>query len=129
MFQRLKKEVASNLPEKLEQVSFCELTPEQRGVYQQVIEASRKEVLEAVEANGVAKSRMVVLTALLRLRQICCDLRLLKVGQASSADGILDVDERRAALPATSGKVELFGELLEEVIDGGHRVLVFSQFT
>jgi SNF2 family DNA or RNA helicase len=68
-----------DLPAKLEQVSFCELTPEQRGVYQQVIEASRKEVLEAVGAKAPAKSRMVVLTALLRLRQVCCDLRLLKL--------------------------------------------------
>src|SRR5947199_7427414 len=114
MFQRLKKEVASNLPEKLEQVSFCELTPEQRGVYQQVIEASRKEVLEAVGTQGLAKSRMVVLTALLRLRQVCCDLRLLNLDNTD---------------PATaSGKLEMFGELLEEAIDGGHRVLVFSQF-
>jgi non-specific serine/threonine protein kinase len=103
------------LPAKLEQVSFCELTPDQRGVYQQVIEASRKEVLEAVGAQGLAKSRMVVLTALLRLRQVCCDLRLLKPGRTSI----------RPTLP---GKLELFGELLEEVIDGGHRVLVFSQF-
>ena len=114
LLRRLKKEVAADLPAKLEQVSFCELTPDQRGVYQQVIEASRKEVLEAVGAQGIAKSRMVVLTALLRLRQVCCDLRLLKLDNVK---------------PATaSGKLELFGELLEEVIDGGHRVLVFSQF-
>src|SRR5260370_17581923 len=72
MLRRLKKEVAADLPEKLEQGSFCELTPDQRGVYQQVIEASRKEVLEAVGAQGLAKSRMVVLTALLRLRQGYC---------------------------------------------------------
>jgi len=70
--------------------------------------------LEAVGVQGVAKSRMVVLSALLRLRQVCCDLRLLKL------DGI---DPANA-----SGKLEMFGELLEEVIDGGHRVLVFSQF-
>ena len=115
LLRRLKKEVASDLPAKLEQVSFCELTPDQRSVYQQVIEASRKEVLEAVGAQGVAKSRMVVLTALLRLRQVCCDLRLLKLEMAIN--------------PANaSGKLDLFGELLEEVIDGGHRVLVFSQF-
>ena len=44
-----------------------------------MIEASRKEVLEAVGAQGLARSRMVVLTALLRLRQVCCDLRLLKL--------------------------------------------------
>jgi superfamily II DNA or RNA helicase len=114
LLRRLKKEVAADLPAKLEQISYCELTPEQRSVYQQVIEASRKEVLEAVGTQGIAKSRMVVLSALLRLRQVCCDLRLLKL------DGID---------PSTSsGKLEMFGELLEEVIDGGHRLLVFSQF-
>jgi len=114
MLRRLKKDVASDLPAKLEQVSFCELTPDQRSVYQQVIEASRKEVLEAVGAQGIAKSRMVVLTALLRLRQVCCDLRLLKLDDVNPANA--------------SGKLEMFGELLEEVIDGGHRLLVFSQF-
>jgi SNF2 family DNA or RNA helicase len=136
MLRRLKKEVASDLPEKLEQVSFCELTPEQRGVYQQIIEASRKEVLEAVGAQGIAKSRMVVLTALLRLRQICCDLRLLKLqkpehaatenSEALENDSTAQPFDRTASVP--SGKLDLFGELLEEVIDGGHRLLVFSQF-
>ena len=114
MLRRLKLDVASDLPAKLEQVSYCELTPDQRGVYQQVIEASRKEVLEAVGAQGLAKSRMVVLSALLRLRQICCDLRLLKLENVNPANA--------------SGKLDMFEELLEEVIDGGHRVLVFSQF-
>jgi superfamily II DNA or RNA helicase len=114
LLRRLKRDVATDLPAKLEQVAFCELTAEQRGVYQQVIEASRKEVLAAVGAQGLAKSRLVVLTALLRLRQVCCDLRLL---------------ELKDVAPATaSGKLDLFSELLEEVIDGGHRVLVFSQF-
>jgi superfamily II DNA or RNA helicase len=116
ILRRLKREVASDLPAKLEQVSFCEMTSDQRAVYQQVIEASRKEVLDAVGAQGLAKSRMVVLSALLRLRQVCCDLRLLKLERAGQEPG------------APSGKLELFSELLEEVIDGGHRVLVFSQF-
>ena len=114
MLRRLKREVAKDLPAKIEQVSFCELTPDQRTVYQQLIEAGRKEVLAAVGAQGIAKSRMVVLTTLLRLRQACCDLRLLKLDNLNPA--------------TTSGKLDLFGELLEEVIDGGHRVLVFSQF-
>ena len=114
MLRRLKKEVAADLPEKIEQVSFCELTSDQRQVYQQVIEATRKEVLEAVGEQGQARSRMVALNALLRLRQACCDLRLLKLE---------NVDPAQA-----SGKLDLFGELLEEAIDGGHRVLVFSQF-
>ncbi len=115
LLRRLKQEVAKDLPAKLEQVSFCELTPDQRGVDQQVIEASRKEVLDAVGAQGLAKSRMVVLTALLRLRQVCCDLRLLKLENVNPTNA--------------SAKLDLFSELLEEVVDGGHRVLVFSQFT
>jgi SNF2 family DNA or RNA helicase len=57
---------------------------------------------------------MVVLSALLRLRQVCCDVRLLKLDGVNPANA--------------SGKLDLFSELLEEVIDGGHRVLVFSQF-
>jgi superfamily II DNA or RNA helicase len=114
LLRRLKNEVAADLPPKLEQVSFCELTPDQRSVYQQFIEASRKEILDAAGAEGVARSRMLVLNALLRLRQVCCDLRLLKLEGVNPA--------------TTSGKLDMFGELLEEVIDGGHRVLVFSQF-
>jgi superfamily II DNA or RNA helicase len=110
MLRRLKRDVAADLPEKIEQVSYCELGEDQRVLYQQVLEAGRGEMLKADPAQG----RMIVLTALLRLRQICCDARLLKLDQA-------------AAPP--SGKTELFLELLEEALDGGHRVLVFSQFT
>ena len=114
LLRRLKKEVAADLPPKIEQVSFCELTADQRAVYQQIVEASRKEILEAVGDQGQARSRMMVLSALLRLRQVCCDLRLLKAEGVNPANA--------------SGKLDLFGELLEEVLDGGHRVLVFSQF-
>jgi SNF2 family DNA or RNA helicase len=115
LLRRLKQEVAADLPARLEQIAYCELTPDQRGVYQQILESTRKEVLEAVGAQGLARSRMVVLTALLRLRQVCCDLRLLNLENIKPANA--------------SGKLELFGELLEEVLDGGHRLLVFSQFT
>jgi len=114
ILRRLKRDVAKELPEKLEQVAFCELTEDQQAAYTQILEASRKEVLEAVGAQGLAKSRMVIFSALLRLRQICCDVRLLKLSDTE--------------MKAPSGKLELFGELLEEVIDGGHRALVFSQF-
>ncbi len=115
LLRRTKREVAPELPEKIQQVAYCELTEDQRAVYQQVIEAARREVLDAAGAEGEARGRMVALTALLRLRQVCCDLRLLRL------DG---VDPSRA-----SGKLDLFSELLEEAIDGGHRSLVFSQFT
>jgi superfamily II DNA or RNA helicase len=116
ILRRLKTEVAKDLPAKLEQVSFCELTDDQAQIYKQVLAVSRKEVMDAVGAQGVAKSKMIVLNALLRLRQICCDLRLLKLDNAEFTDD-------------SSGKLAMFGELLEEAMDGGHRVLVFSQFT
>jgi SNF2 family DNA or RNA helicase len=111
MLRRLKRDVAADLPEKIEQVSYCELAEEQCALYQQILEAGRREMLEA---DDQPQNRMVVLTALLRLRQICCDPRLLNLGPNS---------------PAGSAKTELFLELLEEALDGGHRVLVFSQFT
>ena len=116
ILRRLKTEVAKDLPAKLEQISYCELTDDQLEIYKQVLAVSRKEVMDAVGANGVAKSKMIVLNALLRLRQICCDLRLLKMENAEFTDD-------------SSGKVAMFGELLEQAMDGGHRVLVFSQFT
>jgi SNF2 family DNA or RNA helicase len=120
LLRRLKRDVAKDLPEKLEQVSFCDLNEQQAAVYQQILEATRREVVNAVDANGLQKSRMVVLTALLRLRQICCDLRLLKLENNEARDGKTSHE--------ISGKLETFSELLEEVLDGGHRVLVFSQF-
>ena len=70
--------------------------------------APAAEITSAVEANGLQKSRMIILNALLRLRQICCDLRLLKLENIDLANA--------------SGKTDLFRELLEEVVDGGHRV-------
>jgi len=114
--RRLKREVATELPDRLEQVCYCELSPEQKELYQRILEAGRQKVLELNTAQGTGQGRMQVLTALLRLRQVCCDPRLLtaKLGDPG---------------PAVSGKVELFNELLEEIIDGDHRVLVFSQFT
>ena len=115
LLRRLKRDVAADLPARLEQISFCELSDPQRALYQQVLEAGRREILNTAGEQGQTKGRMVVLTTLLRLRQICCDPRLLPIEAGDT--------------PRPSGKVELFAELLEEVLDGGHRVLVFSQFT
>ena len=115
VLRRLKRDVAQDLPARIEQISLCDLTDDQASVYRELLSASRAQVMEAVGEQGLAKSRMIVLNALLRLRQVCCDLRLLKLEGTQAAHA--------------SGKLELFGELLEEVLDGGHRVLVFSQFT
>ncbi len=127
LLRRLKREVAKELPAKLEQVAYCELNADQAALYQQLLAATRKEVLEATGEAGLARSRMLVLTALLRLRQVCCDLRLLSPGTKGASHG---EDDGSSASPAEmSGKVALFAELLDESLDGGHRVLVFSQFT
>lgn len=120
LLRRLKKDVLQELPAKLEHLSYCDLTPAQSTVYAQVLAATRKQVDSAVEANGLAKSRMILLTALLRLRQICCDLRLLDNDAAATGP---------ESSPDDSGKLQLFGELLDQSLDGGHRLLVFSQFT
>lgn len=114
VLRRLKKEVVKDLPPKIEQISFCELTSQQAEVYRGLLEASKKEVVQAVQTAGLARNRMLIFTTLLRLRQACCDLRLLNMDK---------IDPENA-----SAKLDLFGELLEEILDGGHRVLVFSQF-
>ena len=120
LLRRLKRDVVQELPPKIEQVTYCELTPPQAELYQKVLEATRKEVLSAVGEQGMARSRMIMLTALLRLRQVCCDLRLLDA-EAGRSDG--------TGSPEPGGKLQVFAELLDEIVDGGHRVLVFSQFT
>ena len=113
ILRRTKKEVISELPEKIEQVSYCELNEEQAALYKAMATSTRQELATLAGAKDQSRSRMAMLTALLRLRQICCDLRLLNA-------------EAQGEPP--SGKVELLMELLTEATEGGHRVLVFSQF-
>jgi len=106
--------VARDLPPKILRIAHCTLTPDQRQVYQQVLETSRRRLSSLVQQQGFQRSRMEVLKVLLQLRQTCCHLNLLKLPGLESEQ--------------PSGKMELFFELLDEAIDGGHRVLVFSQF-
>lgn len=132
LMRRLKRDVAPELPPRIDQVVWCELTGEQAAVYQQLLLATQRQVADAVGAQGLAKSRMLVLTALLRLRQVCCDLRLLGLEENPPATETPAEPRGEGASNGkadASGKVEAFNELVEEVLDGGHRVLVFSQFT
>lgn len=110
--RRLKTEVASDLPPKIEQVRYCELAGGQAELYESILRESRKKIDDALSAKSEGQARMTMLTALLRLRQACCDPRLLKLDNG----------------PTESGKLDAFRELLEEALEGGHKVLVFSQF-
>ena len=114
ILRRTKKSVAPELPEKLEQTVWCELTPAQAALYRDTQEKSERELLD-LAATGASEANLTfaALTQLLRLRQICCDPRL--VAPESPAE--------------LSTKLDSFNELLAEAIDDGHRVLVFSQFT
>ena len=114
ILRRLKKDVATELPPKIVKTSWCELTPHQRRVYEKILAQSRREVTGSVKAVGFEKSRMIILTVLLRLRQVCCHL------------GLVDDSGASDALP--SGKMEHLEQILEEAMSEGHRVLVFSQF-
>jgi superfamily II DNA or RNA helicase len=114
--RRTKEEVLPELPPKLEHLALCELSGEQREVYQAVLAQGRRDVFEHAGKAGRGRDRLAVLTTLLRLRQVCCHLDLLPSG-----------DEKRA-WKEPSAKLERTFELIDEAIDGGHRVLLFSQF-
>ena len=121
ILRRLKKTVAKDLPDKIVKVAYCPMTEEQQRWYNQLLADARGRIGDMVKAKGFAKSRMEILALLMRLRQVASHLALLK-----------DFRERNGAAAADdaalSGKLEVFFELLDEAIDGGHRVLVFSQF-
>ncbi len=109
MLRRLKKQVAQDLPDRIEERRDCELGEEQRKLYLAELRRSRDQVMQAVATKGVARSKMHVLAALTRLRQICCHPTL--VGNDS-----------------VSGKTETLFELLEPLLAEGQKVLLFSQF-
>ena len=115
VLRRLKREVARELPPKIERLALCTLTPDQQQVYDEFLENSRRRLFTMVSAQGFQRARMEILKTLLRLRQVCCHLDLVKLPDAPRDQ--------------PSAKLELFMELLDEAVDGGHRVLVFSQFT
>ena len=115
VLRRLKTEVAQDLPPKTETVAYCEMEPAQAALYREVLDESRAKVQESIEKVGFKRARVSILAALMRLRQVCSDPRLLKLPGPS-------------ALPP-SAKLERFDELVDDLLAEGHRALVFSQFT
>ncbi|MCF7849918.1 MAG: DEAD/DEAH box helicase, partial [Kiritimatiellales bacterium] len=115
LLRRMKKQVAKDLPPKIERIAPCTLTKDQQLVYTQLLEDAKRKISNIVAEQGFNKSRMEILTTLLRLRQTCCHIDLLKM------------EDVKSEFP--SAKMDIFFELLDEALDSKHRVLVFSQFT
>ena len=109
LLRRLKQEVAEDLPDRIEQRRDCELGEEQRQLYLAELRRSREQVMGAVTERGLKRSTIHVLAALTRLRQICCHPELVNNDSAS-------------------GKTGTLFELLEPLLAGNQKVLVFSQF-
>ncbi|HEY1792807.1 MAG TPA: DEAD/DEAH box helicase [Opitutaceae bacterium] len=114
ILRRTKAAVAPELPARIEQVIWCEPSGPQAALYRSYEEQSERELFD-LEASGAGEGalRLAALTQLLRLRQICCDPRL--VAAAGAADD--------------SAKLASFREILSQAVGDGHRLLVFSQFT
>lgn len=116
LLRRKKSEVAKELPAKTDMIHEVSLIGAQRDLYESIRMSMEKRVREAIAKLGVHQSRFIVLDALLKLRQVCCDPRLIRLPIAENAYG-------------QSAKLEALLDLLEVLLDEGRRVLVFSQFT
>jgi SNF2 family DNA or RNA helicase len=109
MLRRLKRQVAQDLPERIEERRDCELDEAQRKLYLAELRRSREQIMQTVAEKGLNKSKIHVLAALTRLRQICCHPQLVNNDSAS-------------------GKTETLFELLDALLAEGQKVLIFSQF-
>jgi SNF2 family DNA or RNA helicase len=113
ILRRTKEQVARELPERIEQTVWVDLDDDERKLYDELRDHYRASLLGRIETQGLAKSKMHVLEALLRLRQAACHPGL--------------IDKSRAKDP--SSKIEVLMSSLEEIVAEGHKALVFSQFT
>ena len=111
ILRRTKAQVAKELPEKTETIIFCEMTEEQKKLYEQEKSLYRASLLQKIKKDGVEKSKMKILEALTKLRQIC------------NHPATVFEDYQ-----AESGKLNSLFDMLEDIIAEKHRVLIFSQY-
>ncbi len=116
MLRRTKELVASELPAKTELLRTTPIDGKQATLYESIRLTMERKVREAIAKQGLARSHITILDALLKLRQVCCDPRLLPSGT-------------RGVAGAASAKLTMLMELLPEMLDEGRRILLFSQFT
>ncbi|MEZ5535852.1 MAG: SNF2-related protein [Thiolinea sp.] len=115
MLRRSKELVASELPPKTEIIRTVPLEGAQRDLYESVRLAMDKKVRDEIREKGFARSHIMILDALLKLRQICCDPRIMKMDLAKNVQ--------------ESAKLDMLMDMLTEMLDEGRKVLLFSQFT
>jgi SNF2 family DNA or RNA helicase len=116
LLRRTKNNVAKELPEKNHIIRYIELEGPQRDLYETIRTSMQDNVKNEIAKLGLARSHIIILDALLKLRQICCDPRLLKLNSALKTN-------------AASAKLELLMTLIPELLEEGRRILIFSQFT
>lgn len=112
IMRRLKSQVEKELPDRTDIINLCELEDDQRSLYLDVLDECRQKVFTEIASRGIKRSQISVLAALLRLRQVCCDPRLLK----------------RENSQAASAKLNALLAMISEIVDEGHKILIFSQF-
>ncbi len=115
MLRRSKAAVAAELPPKIETISHVQLQGGQADLYETIRLATEQEVRQALAQHGLAKSQITLLDALLKLRQVCCDPRLVALPRARNI--------------AQSAKLDWLRETLPDLLAEGRRILLFSQFT
>jgi SNF2 family DNA or RNA helicase len=115
LLRRTKEQVAQDLPKKTEIIHSVMLEGKQREIYETVRVAMHRRVREEIARQGLEQSRIIVLDALLKLRQVCCDPRLVKLDEAQKVN--------------QSAKLSALMAMLHEMVEEGRRILLFSQFT
>ena len=115
ILRRNKEQVATELPPKTEIVRPVDLTGSQRDFYESIRVSAHARVRKVIRTKGLAGSTIAILDALMKLRQVCCDPRLVNV--------------RGAELVQESAKFQLLFELVPNLLSQGRRILIFSQFT
>jgi SNF2 family DNA or RNA helicase len=114
LLRRTKQQVAKELPEKLEQTIYCEMDEAQRRQYDELRDYYRASLLKQIDRVGIKRAKIQILEALLRLRQAACHPALIKGPELTTE---------------SSAKLQVLLPQLDEVLDEGHKALVFSQFT
>ncbi|MBA2727536.1 MAG: DEAD/DEAH box helicase [Parachlamydiaceae bacterium] len=115
ILRRIKQQVALELPDKTEIIRKIELREKQRDLYEAIRIKAQEQLMREINKKGLGRSQIAVLDALLKLRQVCCDPRLVKIEKGISIE--------------ESAKLECLMEMLETMVEEGRKILVFSQFT